>query len=77
MSESEIQRGNGVLIAGTPIHTTESTRLLYKTFCAPGFTKAGNGKEMSDFEENHYFLVTDLTSSKQAGKTLTLFPELT
>ena len=32
---------------------------------------------MADFEENHYFLVFDLTSSREAGKALTLFPELT
>ena len=32
---------------------------------------------MSGFEENHYLLVFDLTSSREAGKALTLFPELT
>ena len=32
---------------------------------------------MADFEANHYFLVFDLTSSREAGKALTLFPELT
>ena len=77
MSKIEIQRGNGVPIAGTPIDTTKNTRLFYNTICALGFTKGGNGIEMSDFEENHYFLVFDLTSSREAGKAFTLFPEHT
>ena len=77
MSTIEIQRGNGVPIAGTPIDTTKNTRLFYNTICALGFTKGGNGIEMSDFEENHSFLVFDLTSSREPGKDLTLFPELT
>ena len=57
--------------------TRPKTRLVYNTICALGFTKGGNGIEMSDFEENHYFLVLDLTSSREAGKAFTLFPELT
>ena len=77
LSKIEIQRGNGVPIAGTPIDTTRSTRLFYNTICALGFTKGGKGIEMNDFEENHYFLVFDLTSSREAGKAFTLFPELT
>ena len=77
MSKIEIQRGNGVPIAGTPIDTTKNTRLFYNTICALGFTKGGNGVEMSDFEENHYLLVFDLTSSREVGKALTLFPEIT
>ena len=74
LSKIEIQRGNGVPIAGTPIDTTKNTRLFYNTICALGFTRGGNGIEITDFEENHYFLVFDLTSS---GTSLTLFPELT
>ena len=77
LSKIEIERGNGVPIAGTPIDTTKNTRLFYNTICALGFTKGGNGIEMNDFEENHYFLVFDLTSSREAGKAFTLFPELT
>ena len=77
LSKIEIQRGNGVPIAGTPIDTTKNTRLFYNTICALGFTRGGNGIEITDFEENHYFLVFDLTSSREAGKSLTLFPELT
>ena len=37
----------------------------------------GNGIGMADFEDDHFFLVFDLTSSRAASKTLTLFPELT
>ena len=77
LSKIDIQRRNGVPIAGTPIDTTKNTRLFYNTICALGFTKGGNGIEMNDFEENHYFLVFDLTSSREAGKAFTLFPELT
>ena len=77
LSKIEIERGNGVPIAGTPIDTTKSSRLFYNTICALGFTKGGNGIEMSEFEENHYFLVFDLTSSREAGKAFTFFPELT
>ena len=32
---------------------------------------------MSDFEENHYIPVFDLTLSREAGKALTFIPELT
>ena len=77
LSKIENQRGNGVSIAGTPIDTTKNTRLFYNTICALGFTKGGNGIQMSDFEENHYFLIFDLTSSREAGKAFSLFPELT
>ena len=77
LSKIEIQRGHGFPIAGTPIDTTKNTRLFYNTICALGFTKGGNGIELSDFEGNHHFLVFDLTSSRQAGKAFTIFPELT
>ena len=77
LSKIQIQRGNGVPVAGTPIDTTKDTRVFYNTIYALGFTRGGNGIEMADFEANHYFLVFDLTSSREAGKALTLFPELT
>ena len=73
----EIQRGNGVPTAGLPIDTTKNTRLFYNTICALPFTRGGNGIEITDFEEDRYFLVFDLTSSREAGKSLTLFPEFT
>ena len=61
----------------TRIDTIKNFRLSYNTICVLGFTKGGNGIEISDFEENHYLLVFDLTSSREAGKSLTSFPELT
>ena len=42
-----------------------------------GFTRGGNGVENTDFEENHYFLVFDIASSREARKSLILFPEPT
>ena len=53
LSEIEIQRGNGVPIAGTPIDTTKNTHLFYNTIFALGFTRGGIGIEMADFEANH------------------------
>ena len=47
------------------------------TICDLDFTRGGNGIEITDFEENHYLLVFDLTSSRGAGKYLTLSPVLT
>ena len=32
---------------------------------------------MEDFEDNHFILVFALTSTEEASKNLTLFPELT
>ena len=52
LSKIEIQRGNGVPIAGTPIDTTKNTRLFFNTICALGFTSGGNGIEITDCEEN-------------------------
>ena len=50
LSKIEIQRGNGVPIAGTPIDTTKNTRLFYNTICALGFTTGGNGIEPADLK---------------------------
>ena len=47
LSQIEIQRGNG-----TPIDTTENTRLFLNTTYSSVFTKGGNSKEKSDFEKN-------------------------
>ena len=33
--------------------------------------------KLDDFEDNHFFLVFNLTSTEEASKSLTLFPELT
>ena len=68
----ELQRGNGVPLAGTPLNNNNNTRLYYNTITALGFGKSGNGIKLEDFEDNHFFLVFEETS-----KSLTLFPELT
>lgn len=73
----EIQRGNGVPLAGTPLDTTNNVRLYYNTITALGFNKSGNGIQLEDYEDNHFFLVFDLTSTEEASRNLTLFPELT
>ena len=73
----EIQRGNGVPLAGTPLDTGINVRLYYNTITAPGFTKSGNGIRLEEFEDNHFILVFDLTSTEETSKNLTLFPELT
>ena len=73
----EIQRGNGVPFAGTPLDTSNNVMLYYNTITALGFTKSGNGIRLEDFEDNHFILVFDLTSTEEASKNLTLFHELT
>ena len=77
LQKVEIQRGNGVPIAGTPMDTGNSTRLYYNTISALGFNRSGNGTLMQDFEHNHFILVFVLTSTREASKSFTLFPELT
>ena len=69
----EIQGGNGMPLAGTPLDTSNSVRLYYNTITALGFTKSGNGIRLEDFEDNHSILVFDLTSTEEASKNLTLF----
>ena len=73
----EIQRGNGVPLAGTPSDTSNNVRLSFITITGLGFAKSGNGVKLEDFDENRVFLVFDLTSTEEASKSLTLFPELT
>ena len=73
----EIQRGNGVPLAGTPFDTTNMVRLYYNTITALGFTQKSNGISLEDYTNNQFFLVFDLKSTEEAGKTFTLFPELT
>ena len=77
LSKIEIQRGKGVPFAGAPIDTMKNTRLFYNTVCALGFKREGIGIKMTHFEANHYLFVFVLTSSKEARKALTIFPELT
>ena len=73
----EIQRGRGVPLAGTPLDTSNNVRLYYNTITGLGFTKNGNGIKLEDFDDNHFFMVPDLTSTEEAMKILALFPELT
>ena len=73
----EIQRGNGVPLAATPLDTSNNVRLYYNTITGLGFAKSGNGIKLEDFDENNFFLVFDLISTEEASKSLTLFPELT
>ena len=77
LQRREIQRGNGVPLAGTPLDTTNNVRLYYNTITALGFKEKSNGIKLEDYEDNHFFLVFDLTSTEEASKNFTLFPELT
>ena len=77
LQKVELQRGNGLPIAGTPLDTTNNSRLYYNVITALGFERSGNGITLDEYEDNHFFLVFDLTSTREARKSLTLFPELT
>ena len=77
LQKVELQRGNGLPIAGTPLDTTNNSRLYYNVITALGFERSGNGITLNEYEDNHFFLVFDLTSKREASKSLTLFPELT
>ena len=37
----------------------------------------GNGITLEDCQDNHFHLVINLTSTREASKSLTFFPELT
>ena len=67
-------RGNGLPIAGTPLDTSNDTRLFYNTISALGFERGGNGITLEDYQDNHFYLVFDLSSTREASKSLTLFP---
>ena len=77
LQKVELQRGNGLPIAGTPLDTTKTSRLYYNVITALGFERIGNEITLDEYEDNHFFLVFDLTSTREANKSLTLFPELT
>ena len=79
----EIQRGNGVPLAGTPMDTSYNAcwailkvRLWYNTVTAFGLNENRNGIKLEDLEDNHFFLVFDLTTTEEASRSLTLLPEL-
>ena len=70
---------NGVPIPGTPLDMRNGRmRAYYNTICSLGFSSdcGGNGIGFKNFED-HFVLVFDLTSTREASKSLTLFPELT
>ena len=75
LTRKEISRGNGLPIAGTPVDARNNSRLYHNTLTALGFKNGGNGIELDDFDD-HYMLTFDLTSSQEASKSLTLFPEM-
>ena len=64
-------------LAGTQIDTSNNVRLCYNTITALGITENGNGTELEDSKENHFFIVFYLTSKEEASRSLTLFIELT
>ena len=75
----EITRGNGVPIPGTPLDMRNGRmRAYYNTICSHNFSSGsgGNGIAFKNFEDD-FVLVFDLTSTREASKSLTLFPELT
>ena len=75
----EITLGNGVPIPGTPLDMRNGRmRAYYNTICSLGFSSGcgGNGIAFKNFED-HFVLVFDLTSTREASKNLTLFLELT
>ena len=72
----ELSRGNGLPIAGTPVDARNNSRLYHNTLTALGFKNRGNGIQTDDFDD-HFVLTFNLTSSQEASKSLTLFPELT
>ena len=76
LQKVELLRGNGSPIAGTPLDTSNDTRLFYNTITDLGFERGGNGITLQDYQDNHFYLVFDLTT-REASKSLTLFPELT
>ena len=75
MKRINIIRGNGLPIAGTPVDTENNFRIYHNSLTALGFKKGGNKISLKDFV-NKFIVTFDLTSSKEASKNLTLFPEL-
>ena len=77
LQKVELLTGNGSPIAGTPLDTSNDTCRFFNTTTAVGFEHVGNGITLEDYEDNHFYLVFDLTSTREASKSLTFFPELT
>ena len=67
---------NGLPIVGTPITTNFEKRLYFNTLEALDFLdRGGHGVSLSDYQ-NHFVMVFDLTSTKQASHDF-IHPELT
>ena len=77
LQKVEILRGNGLPIAWTPLDTSNGTRLFYNTITALGFELGCNGITLEDYRDNHFYVVFDLTSTRKAGKSFTIFTEMT
>ena len=77
LQKTKLLRTNGLPIAGTPLDTSNATRLFYNTITALGFELGGNGIILDDYQDKHFYLVFNLTSTREASKSLTPFPELT
>ena len=75
----EITQGNGVQIPRTPSDMQNGLMRAYNnTICSLGFSSGCGGNAIA-FKNlgNHFVLVFDLTSTREASKKLTLFAELT
>ena len=75
----EITGGNGVPVPCTPLDMRNGRmRAYYNSICSLGFAagSGGNGIQFKNFEA-HFVLVFDLTSTREASKSLTFSPELT
>lgn len=78
LARIEVTRADGIPIGGTPLDVDQKdTRAFYNTMTSLGFTNnCGNALKLSNYR-NFYLLVFDLTSTREASKSLVLYPELT
>ena len=66
----EIQRGNGVPLAGTPLDTTNNVRLYYNTITALGFKEKSNGIKLEKPNRKLLASVAKKTAVKTMSKNL-------
>ena len=66
---------NGHPIAGTPLETDTDKKMYLNSMAALAFHEHGHGISFEEYA-NHYLLVFDLTSTRQASHVY-LHPELT
>ena len=74
LQKVKLLRGNGLPVAGTPLDTSNDTRLFYSTITALGFERGGNGNTLEDYL---FYLVFLPNVNERSQQNLTLFPELT